>query len=274
MSALHYTRQGAGEPVVLIHGIGHRGAAFDPVTRLLAERYDVIAVDVAGHGASPEPVAPHSYAITSHAEQLEDLFRELSLDRPHVIGNSLGGRIVLELGARGSVRSVTALAPAGFFTALEKLWAMLTLLLLKVLSYLPVTLVRRLAGSARVRKAAMGLLYVHGDRISVEDGIADTLNLRNSPGFWGQAFQDMHLGPHVARSTVPTTIAWGDRDLILLPTQARRAKRLLPGFGHVWLHGCGHVPMIDDPEGVVRVAVDTFSRAATSTQDDVRSQTA
>jgi pimeloyl-ACP methyl ester carboxylesterase len=261
VSSIHYTRRGAGEPVVLIHGIGHRGTAFDPIADLLAEQYDVIAVDLPGHGSSPQPTAPHSYAIASHAEQLEELFDELGLDRPHVIGNSLGGRIVLELGERGSVRSVTALSPAGFFSAFGKLWAMLTLLLLKVLSYTPEALLRRMATSARARKVSMGLLYVHGDRLDVETGIADTLNLRRSPGFWGQALQPMDLPAGATATRVPTTIAWGDHDLLLLPTQARRARRRLPAAHHVTLRGCGHVPMLDDPEGVVRVAVETFERA-------------
>lgn len=261
MSTLHYTRRGSGEPVVLVHGIGHRGAAFDPVASLLAEQYDVIAVDVPGHGSSPVPAAPHSYAIASHAEQLEELFAMLGVDRPHAIGNSLGGRIVLELGERGSVRSVTALSPAGFFSPLGRLWAGLTLLLLKLLSYTPERQLRRLGRSARMRRLSMGLLYVHGHRLDVEAGIADTLNLRHSPGFWGQAFQDMSLPDSHTGTRVPTTIAWGSRDLLLLPTQARRARRRLPEANHVWLHRCGHVPMLDDPEGVVRVAVETFQRA-------------
>lgn len=261
MSTLHYTRRGAGDPVVLVHGIGHRGAAFDPVAELLAERYDVIAVDVAGHGSSPVPAPHHSYAIPSHAEQLEELFAELGLGRPHVIGNSLGGRIVLELGHRGSVRSVTALSPAGFFTVLGRAWVAVALLLLKVLSYTPERVLRRLGTSPRARKLSMGLLYVQGHRLSPETALADTLNLRRCPGFWRQAREDMSLPADSTADLVPTTIAWGDRDLMLLPTQARRARRRLPRAQHVRLRGCGHVPMLDDPEEVVRVAVENFARA-------------
>ncbi|MGH3322118.1 MAG: alpha/beta fold hydrolase [Streptosporangiaceae bacterium] len=45
----------------------------------------------------------------------------------------------------------------------------------------------------------------------------------------------------------PVTVAWGTRDLLLVPRQARRARALLPHANHVWLPGCGHVPMSDDP---------------------------
>lgn len=52
---------------------------------------------------------------------------------------------------------------------------------------------------------------------------------------------------------MPATIAWGTRDALLLPTQARRARERLSSARHVWLHGCGHVPMGDDPDQVAAV---------------------
>jgi pimeloyl-ACP methyl ester carboxylesterase len=55
---------------------------------------------------------------------------------------------------------------------------------------------------------------------------------------------------------VPVTIAWGTRDALLPPTQARRARRLLPRARHLWLRGCGHVPMSDDPVQVAGVLLD------------------
>ena len=54
----------------------------------------------------------------------------------------------------------------------------------------------------------------------------------------------------LGRPPVPATIAWGTRDALLLPTQARRARRRLPSARHIWLHGCGHVPMSDDRDQV------------------------
>ena len=49
---------------------------------------------------------------------------------------------------------------------------------------------------------------------------------------------------------MPATIAWGTRDALLLPTRARRARLRLPGARHIWLRGCGHVPMSDDDHPV------------------------
>ena len=50
----------------------------------------------------------------------------------------------------------------------------------------------------------------------------------------------------------PVTVAWGDRDKLLLPRQAERARRALPQARHVWLPGCGHGAMVDDPERTAR----------------------
>ena len=71
-SELVYTRKGSGEPLVLIHGIGHRRQAWDPVFERLAESYDVIAVDLAGFGESP--AYPHGvgYNMPNAVDNLPD----------------------------------------------------------------------------------------------------------------------------------------------------------------------------------------------------------
>ncbi|MDQ0993459.1 pimeloyl-ACP methyl ester carboxylesterase [Streptomyces sp. V3I7] len=51
----------------------------------------------------------------------------------------------------------------------------------------------------------------------------------------------------------PVTIAWGDRDRLLLPRQAARTQRAVPEAELIWLPGCGHVPVNDDPELVAEV---------------------
>ena len=66
---------------------------------------------------------------------------------------------------------------------------------------------------------------------------------------------------------VPVTIAWGTRDGLLLPSQALRARRVLPEARHLWLRGCGHVPMSDDP---AQVAAVLLSGSATPVSAAVR----
>ena len=94
---LAYTRKGSGEPLVLIHGIGHRRQAWNPVLDVLAQQYDVIAVDLAGFGESDPYPAGTAYSMENACAILSQNFAEWGISRPHVVGNSLGGAIALEL---------------------------------------------------------------------------------------------------------------------------------------------------------------------------------
>lgn len=261
-STIEHTRlRGAGEPVVLVHGIGHRREAWGRVPELLAAKgYDVLVVDLPGFGTSPAPTRPDGWSMRSHAEQLERLVRDLGMAPAHVIGNSLGGRMALEMARRGSVRSALALSPAGFMPPHHLLFAGANLLFLKAGSYLPEGLHRRLNASATYRRLAYRSLYARPEQVDPAVALGDTLNLRRSPGFW----------PHLLRSTVPTfrgpvtsptTIAWGDTDRLLLPSQAQVARTRLPEAEHVTLQRCGHCPQVDDPELIVEVAEATFARS-------------
>ena len=260
-SRIEYTRhEGSGEPVVLIHGIGHRREAWGEVPLLLNARgHDVYVIDLPGFGSSPTPVRPDGYSMRSHAEQFERLFRELGIGRPHVVGNSLGGAMVLEMAARGIVASATALSPAGFFPPHHLPNVAANLLFMKVGSHLPEELHRRLNTHVWFRRLAFRSLYTHPEKVGVEDAVGDTLNLRRSKGFWPHFFRATFL-KFTGRVQVPTTIAWGDTDRLLLPSEARIARTRLPEATHVSLPDSGHCPQIDHPELVADVVTGTIAR--------------
>lgn len=252
-SELAYTRRGQGEPLVLIHGIGHRKEAWGPVMDQLADHYDVIAVDLAGFGESPGLPTGMPYSMDNACENLRLNFESWGVDRPHVAGNSLGGAIALELGHRDLARSVTGLSPAGFFTGrFDRFVALATLLLLKITSYLPEAIVGRLLGSAAGRKAIGISLFENADRFTAEEFLGDTRALRGGRAFFPVLKEGLHYS-FTAPVDVPTTIAWGTKDKILLHRQSDRARRFLPRAHHVDLPNCGHVPMVDDPALIVRV---------------------
>lgn len=253
MSSIHYTRQGRGEPVVLIHGIGHQGQAWGEVSGTLAQHFDVVVVDLPGHGRSPAPTAPHTYRLNSVADQLEELFDDLEIDRPHVVGNSLGGYLALELARRAAVVSATALSPAGFGTRAELLGiAGPQLLAMKLATYAPRPVLKAFANKPALRSVSLSALYAHPERQTPARALGDSLNLRHSRGFWPMLWEGMRL--EVRRDIpVPVTIAWGVRDRLLVPRQAERAARRLPGASVERWPDCGHVPMVDDPERVVRL---------------------
>lgn len=256
LSELVYTRKGSGEPLVLIHGIGHRRQAWDPVFETLAQSYDVIAVDLAGFGESPAYPLSASYDMESACDNLADNFAHWGVDRPHVVGNSLGGAIALELGARGLARSVTALSPAGFFGVLNRVQTLVLLVLLRLSSQLPESVLRFTAERSWGRRLAGSTLYSHPERFTAEQVLGDALALKHCHGFERTIVKGVTYSfrQHLR---VPTTIAWGTRDLILPYSSSAIAQERLPEARHVALPLCGHVPMIDDPALVVRVIEQT-----------------
>ena len=106
-------RAGSGEPVLLVHGFTGAWHHWRPLLGALSARYEVIAPTLAGHdGGPPFPEGlPMSFA--GAADSLELHLDELGVGTAHVVGNSLGGALALELAKRGRARSVVALAPAG-----------------------------------------------------------------------------------------------------------------------------------------------------------------
>ncbi|MEW2390606.1 alpha/beta fold hydrolase [Streptomyces venezuelae] len=255
---ISYERAGAGEPLLLLHGIGHHRQAWDPVFEILAAEHDVIAVDLPGFGRSPALPEEMAYGLPAVVPALGAFCETLQIERPHVAGNSLGGLLALEMGREKLVRSVTALSPAGFWTAAERRYAFGTLLAMRRgARLLPRAAIERLSASAAGRTALTSTIYARPWRRSPEAVVAETLALREATGFEATLlagrdvlFQDDVTG-------LPVTVAWGTKDRLLLRRQGIRAKHTIPGARLVRLPGCGHVPMNDDPARVARVILDT-----------------
>jgi pimeloyl-ACP methyl ester carboxylesterase len=255
---LNFYRNGTGEPLVLIHGIGSRWQMWEPVLDRLVGHRDVIALDLPGFAGSAmpppgTPPGPESLTTLVH----DFLVNELGVERPHVAGNSLGGLISLELARRGQVRSANAISPAGFASRAETVIARGSL-------WAGVRLARRIAPAAdrlmrsrAARAAALAQFVAHPTRLSPADAAASLRDLAGAPWFDATLptlrAAHFHGGEDI---TVPVTVAWGDKDRLLLPRQALRAARLIPRARMVTLQGCGHVPTYDDPEQVARVILE------------------
>lgn len=255
LAGVGYDRRGAGEPLVLLHGIGHHRGAWLPVLDRLAAAHDVIALDLPGFGESPAPATPLA-DMAALVAQVAAFFDALGLARPHVVGNSLGGAIALELAAAGRAASVTALSPAGFCTPREVRWALRVLGTHRLVARLPEPLLRRAIRVAAVRSAAYAMIVARPRRLAAETALADALAMARAPAFRAVARAGRRYAFH-GQPSVPVTIAWGDRDRILPYRQAALARERLPAARHVALPGCGHVPMHDDPELVAEVILAT-----------------
>ncbi len=253
--SVNYHREGEGQPLVLLHGVGHHWQAWRPVIELLKGEFDVIACDSPGFGASPPLPSGIEPTIPSYVDAFEWFFAELGLERPHVAGNSMGGAIALELARRRSIRSASAFSPAGFWTRGELRFCQLSL---GALADTPVSLRPSVEALARTRAGRVALFaqnFGYPARMPAEEAVATLHDAWAAPAMKATltAFSRYRFdSPEQLRST-PVTIAWGVRDKLLpYRLQAPRARAMMPWARHVSL-GAGHVPFYDDPLAVAEV---------------------
>jgi NAD(P)-dependent dehydrogenase (short-subunit alcohol dehydrogenase family)/pimeloyl-ACP methyl ester carboxylesterase len=262
--SINYERRGAGEPLVLMHGIGHRWQAWLPVLERLASQHEVIAIDLPGFGGSPAPASGAPRSMSELVEAVRSELDRLGLERPHVAGNSLGGGVALELAALGAAASATALSPAGFCTQGEAWRAFAILTTLRTGTFSPEPALRWAVTHTPVRQHAFGTLVADPSRLDADRMVGDSVSLRHGKGYF-PLFRGLRGYTFAGSPDVPVTVAWGSRDRILRPVQAERARAALPGARHVSLAGCGHVPMSDAPDLVADVILETTrSRSSAS----------
>jgi pimeloyl-ACP methyl ester carboxylesterase len=262
-SRLAYDRVGQGEPLVLLHGLGLSRRSWDPVIARLAAERDVIAVDLPGHGDSPDQPRGDGWSPVDQAAAVTQLLDQLGLDTAHVAGNSTGGWVALELGRSGRAQTVTALSPAGLWGW----WAPVQIRMTMRQVRLNAKVIRRLApGGPRTKlTTAMVMAQSTGHPFHVPDELArrSVHDMAAAPGFGAslralerRGFRDG------AAIHVPVTVAFGSRDRVLLPFMARRRKQLPPQTRWLRPSSLGHIPMFDDPEAVAAILLEASSSSA------------
>lgn len=246
---LHSIRRGSGRPLLLVHGLGSTGAAWRLVIPALAERREVITVDLAGHGKSPaeEDSATFAGIVRSFGEWLE----AKGLDGIDMAGSSMGGRLVLKMARQGRTGACVALNPGGFWQGWERTYlsASLTaseLLLRGLRAALP-----SIAHNPAARAILLPQLSAHPWDLDGDLVEAELTSFADTPTFNALA-NDLAYGPlqegPAAPGTGLVTIGWGRHDHLCLPVQAERAHAAFPGSRLVWFERSGHFPMWDEPE--------------------------
>jgi pimeloyl-ACP methyl ester carboxylesterase len=246
---LAFDRVGSGPPLVLLHGVGHRRQAWHAVLDGLTPYREVILVDLPGHGESPPLRTEGRPSLQVLLDEVTGLFDDLGLDCPSVAGNSLGGRLALELGAAGRAATVTALSPAGFWRRDSDM--SYGRAIFRIMEFagartqrLAPLLARRTAGRAVV----YGAIVNRPSKLSAEQAVADMLAFVAAREALVAILADLTRFTGRVPPGVPVTIGWGTSDRLLPFRQSQVAKARLPQARLVRLPGCGHVPMTDDPD--------------------------
>jgi pimeloyl-ACP methyl ester carboxylesterase len=247
-------RSGSGAPVVLLHALGSASPAWEPVVPALSQRFDVLAVDLPGFGESdrlPVSITPTPAALAAAVARTLDA---KGIDEPHVVGNSLGGWVALELAAIKPLASVTLLSPAGLWQRTTPLYCRVSLRITRWLALHVPGLLNRLVDHRLGRILLLGQSHGRPGRIPPAAARAAVLAMGTCAGFDATLAATIHRSyAPPAPVEVPVTVAFGSRDRILLRRQWRSTERLPAHTEIADLPGCGHIPMADDPEAVTRL---------------------
>lgn len=250
-------RGGAGTPLLLLHGLFMTWRAWQPVLEGLEQHHDVFAPTLLGHrGATAYP--PDRVGIDPLADAIEASLDRIGWDRVHVVGNSLGGWLALELARRGRARTVTAFSPAGSWAGSGSYAA------LRAKLRLVSALARRgLLDRPAVRGTVLRGMVANPARMSDASARAVSAEARDCtalPPLEDWFRRNGPLTPFDLRG-VPVRIAWPDRDrTIPWRYHGTSFRGLVPDAEFVRLRGVGHVPMTDDPGLVIRTILDVTRR--------------
>jgi pimeloyl-ACP methyl ester carboxylesterase len=262
---------GAGDDVLLLHGLGATKASFLPTVAALAGEFRVTAIDLPGFGDSAMPVGA-AYDPEFFARSTVAVLDALAIERAHVIGNSMGGRIALELGFEHPERTgrLALLSPSLAWLR-ERRWAGLLRAVrpeLGLLQPAPRMIVDRIARA-----------MVPGGRdgwsaVGVDEFLRAYLTPRGRAAFYAAARNIYLEDPDTFWSRLrelqgEALFVWGREDRLVPIGFARHVREALPAAEHLELD-CGHVPQLEAPrkthaavrEFLAQVPLATGTRAA------------
>lgn len=251
-------RGGSGEPLVCLHGFTDTWRTWELILPALEAEHEVLAPTLPGHaGGEPlrEPI--------DQAQMLDEVERAMDdagFETAHLVGNSLGGYVALQLAARGRARSVVAFAPAGGWAVDDaSVAAMLdqfAMIYEQVKSVAPQA--EMVVSSPEGRRLVTQMIAVNYEHIPA-DLLAHQL----------RGIAECEVGPLLdyartadysvaaADVTCPVRIVWGKKDLILpWPAYQARYREELPEVDWVELDEVGHCPQLDIPEQATRLVLD------------------
>lgn len=142
-------------PVLLVHGFGCSAYIFRRNMPVLADAgFRAIAIDLKGHGLSDKPLASEEYTIDSLVEHLRDVLDALHLDRPALVGHSLGGSLIYHFASRFPERALCLgmLSPVGL-SGVRLMW------LYRLLTPAPLTSALRKIRPRLIVKIALKRVY-------------------------------------------------------------------------------------------------------------------
>jgi pimeloyl-ACP methyl ester carboxylesterase len=253
----------ASPPVVLIPGWGCSVYTYNRNMPALADAgFRVIAVDLKGHGLSDKPLASDEYTIESLVEHLRDILDALDLDRPALVGHSLGGSLIYHFAARypERARCLGMLSPVGLKgVPLMRLYRFLTPAALT-------PLIRMIKPRVIV---TLALMRVYGKRAHfTQRDVEEYLAPSQFPNFALAMRELLHMydwnaadGRQLARLDLPAAGAWGSLDHLMPDDGMGIYVSLMPQVVLRAIRDAGHIITEETPDEVNEVLIALLHRA-------------
>jgi len=270
---------GDGPAVLLVHGMAGSSTTWKHVLPALAQRFTVIAPDLLGHGESGKP-RRGEYSLGAHANVLRDILHVLGHDRATIVGQSLGGGLVMQLayqfpdrcervvlvGSGGLGREVNLILRALTFPGAEYAFPLVCTPILRDACSQVASWLHRVGV-----RAAPSVEEVWRSYCSLAD--ADTRR-----AFFRTLHAVIDLGGQSVSATdrlyltsqVPSLIVWGADDRLIPVSHAVAAHEAMPGSRLEIFDDAGHYPHCDNPERFIEVLVDFIETTEPAHLSEVR----
>jgi pimeloyl-ACP methyl ester carboxylesterase len=260
---------GRGSPVVCIHGLGATKASFLPTVAALADEWRVIAVDLPGFGESDKPLDA-AYDAPYFARALTALLDELGIERAHLIGNSMGGRVTIEVALLypERVERIALLSPALAWLR-NRRWRWLLRAPLPKLGLIQPAprvitepIVRSLVPGGRDGWSAAGVDEFLRSYLTPRGRVAFYESARNI--YLDEPHGEEGLWTRLAAMSPQALFIWGRHDQLVPIGFRKHVERALPDARHLELE-CAHVPQLEAPEDTHRAIREFFAAPPGST---------
>jgi pimeloyl-ACP methyl ester carboxylesterase/putative sterol carrier protein len=230
----YYEEAGEGHPIVCLHAACQDTLMFRQAVAGLSDEFRVISVDAPSHGKTLEPEGGEFRNLQQHAEFNEALMDALGLERPVIIGCSMGGNMVLELGARrpDGYAAIVSCEGADYTPTVSQF--LLDMLLLngqQILECWSQSLIGARTPPERAREVVWQIRRVNPEVMAGD--------LQGYAGFDAR--------DRVGTIRAPVLLLRGDADWLVSQEMVEATQARIPGSRVAVLAGTGHYPMIENP---------------------------
>jgi pimeloyl-ACP methyl ester carboxylesterase/putative sterol carrier protein len=247
-----------GQPVLWLHGLGATKVSWLPNLVPFGERYRLIVPDLPGHGESDKPRT--DYTPRFFARSMRKLLEAVGVEDAIVVGNSMGGRVALELAARSPdrVNALALLSPAVPGLRVRYLLGFMKVIPTEI-GVIPFPVRERLM------RFVLGQLFVNPEVLteSARQAAADEfIRIYRVPEARMAFFDSLrHLvteppkpfWARMERVRQPALVVWGEQDRLLPVRLAPKLAQALPNSELVLMSDVGHAPQFEATERINRI---------------------